>query len=172
MSKLTERRVAAFREVSGLRSAVASLRDAGIEGFEVFSNVPIEGLKGGRSRVLNFALAGGVAGGFGAYLLTSLSAQAYPLVTGGMPIVAGPPVGLVTYEGTALGAILATVLGVLLEGRLPGGRAPSDSVADLLAEGYHVLQIDDPAEQLEELFADADAVVEPSSDDGETAEVP
>ena len=40
-----------------------------------------------------------------------------------MSIVAGPPVGVVTYEGTALGLILMTVLRVLWEGGLLPGRA-------------------------------------------------
>jgi len=40
-----------------------------------------------------------------------------------MSIVAGPPIGVVTYEGTALGLIIMTVLRVLWEGGLLPGRA-------------------------------------------------
>jgi hypothetical protein len=39
-----------------------------------------------------------------------------------MPIVSPWPVGLVTYETTMLGAILATLIGLLVELRLPNFR--------------------------------------------------
>ena len=44
---------------------------------------------------------------------------AYPLVTGGKPILSLPPMAVVSYEGTMLGAILFTVLGIIFESRLP-----------------------------------------------------
>jgi hypothetical protein len=44
---------------------------------------------------------------------------AYPMVTGGKPILSLPPMAVVCYEGTMLGAILFTVLGIIFESRLP-----------------------------------------------------
>ena len=44
---------------------------------------------------------------------------AYPLVTGGKPILSLPPMAIVCYEGTMLGAILFTVIGIVFESRLP-----------------------------------------------------
>ena len=138
---------AAFETVADLRSAYAAAIEEGLDAneLEVLSNVPIEGFDGPKSRVLVYALGGALLGGLTVFLLATESAKAYPLVTGGMPIVAGPAVGLVTYEGTALGAILATVLGVLWEGRIfrraRSDDAAAEAVQDLLARGLHVLAV-------------------------------
>ena len=48
-----------------------------------------------------------------------MTQMAYPLVQGGKPILSLPPMAIVTYEGTMLGAILFTVLGIIFESRLP-----------------------------------------------------
>ena len=52
-------------------------------------------------------------------MITSMTQMAYPLITGGKPILSLPPMAVVMYEGTMLGAILFTVLGVIFESRLP-----------------------------------------------------
>ena len=51
--------------------------------------------------------------------LATITALNYPLVKGGMPIVAPWTVGLIAYETTMLGAVLATLVGLLVECRLP-----------------------------------------------------
>lgn len=155
---MTERVVAGYRDLEAFSTAVRGAREAGAEP-RVYSNVPLEELEEGRSKVLLFALVGALVGGGSAFLLAAWSAKAYPLITGGMPLIAGPPVGLVTYEGTALGAILATVLGVLLEGRLAGGSPPSEEVGDLLGEGFHVVEVDADRDEAVALFSDADRVL-------------
>ena len=66
-----------------------------------------------------FALSGALLGAISGFALAAFTALAYPLPTGGMPILAWWPIGIVTYETTMLGAILATVLGFLIEARLP-----------------------------------------------------
>ena len=120
---------AAFERVMDLQAAVEAALESGVEAsrIEVRSPVPLEDdelpLPKPKSRVLLFALAGAVLGGLAAFGLAAGTALAYPLPTGGMSIVAGPPVGVVTYEGTALGLILMTVLRVLWEGGLLPGRA-------------------------------------------------
>ena len=68
--------------------------------------------------VLLAAFFGALVGGLTAYAVGAGTASVYPLPTGGMPIVAGPPLGIITYEGTALGLILATVMAVVWRGRL------------------------------------------------------
>jgi hypothetical protein len=55
----------------------------------------------------------------GGLSLATITALNYPLVKGGMPIVAPWTVGLITYETTMLGAVLATLVGLLVELRLP-----------------------------------------------------
>ena len=65
------------------------------------------------------AAAGGVAGGTLGFLLARLTQEAYPIVTGGMPILAAWPTGIVTYEVTMLGAVLTTVVTLLVSTKLP-----------------------------------------------------
>lgn len=136
----------AFAEAAALRAFLAELAGAGVERdqIEVRSAFPLDNLENApprrRSLVLPAALLGGLAGGVAAFLLASLTAQAYPLVTGGLPIVAGPPVAIVTYEGTALGVILATVAAVLLQGRLLR-RSRAGALDHHLAEGLMVVSL-------------------------------
>ncbi len=116
---------AVLEDEKGLRASLEELVDSGFDSshIEICSSIPLhqaQSLPGVRvrSRVPLIAVTGGFLGGLGAFLLATVTAKLYPIVTGGMPIVAFPPVGIITYEGVALGAILATVAGVLLEGRL------------------------------------------------------
>ena len=131
MTAATDRHLveAAFDQVEDVRAVVEAALESGVAAsqVEVRSPAPLEDdelpLPKPKSRVLLFALAGAVLGGLTAFGLAAGTALAYPLPTGGMSIVAGPPVGVVTYEGTALGLILMTVLRVLWEGGLLPGRA-------------------------------------------------
>lgn len=115
---------AVFTTSSAAKTALDRLTDAGVTAtdVEVRSSVPIHGIApGGRApktRVPTMAILGGIVGGVGAFLLASLTALDYPLPTGGMPIVALPPSGIITFEGTAIGAILCTVATVFYEGEL------------------------------------------------------
>jgi hypothetical protein len=78
----------------------------------------LEDLLCGPSRLRYFVLGGALAGAIGGFALASVTARLYPLATGGMPVVAFWPVGIVTYEAMMLVAILFTVVGLLVEGRL------------------------------------------------------
>jgi len=70
------------------------------------------------------AVLGGMIGATGGYALAWYTQTAYPLVTGGMPIVALWPTGIVTYEVTMLGAIVATVITLLVTAKLPRWKQP------------------------------------------------
>lgn len=106
------------RAVDGLRAA--GVTDADIQ---VMSSEPFEeyefGHKDSASWIHWIAGLGGVAGLTGAYFLTSVTQQAWPLRTSGMPIVAPWPNLIVIFEMTMLGAILATVLTLLVSAKLP-----------------------------------------------------
>ncbi|HVR28921.1 MAG TPA: quinol:electron acceptor oxidoreductase subunit ActD [Thermoanaerobaculia bacterium] len=123
-----------------------------------------------RSCVPLLGIAGGAVGAAGGWLLAYFTAHAFPVVTGHMPIVAGPPTGIVVYEGIALGAVLATTLGVVLEGRLgrrrssraappPGARGMAEEeLARAVATGAIVLTLEAPdpqAERARRLLAEA-----------------
>ena len=117
---------AVFTFPSDVRDALARLAEAGIAAgdIEVRSSVPLEGglrpvgLELG-TRVHLMAVLGGLLGGTAAFLLTSLTSRAYPLPTGGMPIVPPLTSAVITFEGVAIGALLCTVATVLYECRLP-----------------------------------------------------
>ena len=93
------------------------------EDFDVLTGSPYpEGAFGEREekhRLYLFPFIGATLGLTAAILLTSMTQLAYPLVTGGKPILALPAMAVVSYEGTMLGAILFTCLGVVFESRLP-----------------------------------------------------
>lgn len=159
---------AVFERVEDVRAAVKAALESGVQAsqIEVRSPAPLEEdelpLAKPKSRVLLFALAGAVVGGLTAFGLAAGTALAYPLPTGGMSIVAGPPVGVVTYEGTALGLIVMTVLRVLWEGGLlPGratrsGRGRASELDHHVANGRLLLRIhglnENEAGQLRELY--------------------
>ena len=67
------------------------------------------------------AVAGGLIGGTCGFTLAWYTQVAYPLplITGGMPVVAPWPTGIVTYELTMMGAIVATLITLLVSTRLP-----------------------------------------------------
>ena len=90
------------------------------------------------------AVLGGLIGGTGGYLLAWYTQSAYPLVTGGMPIVAAWPTGIVTYELTMMAAVLATVIALLVGCRIPDW---SDKLYDPeISSGKVLIGVVDPAD--------------------------
>ena len=114
-----------FSQPIEARQAIRRLLQAGIhpESMEVMTSQPIHGepfipnMK--PTRLRTWALAGAAIGLLGGFSLATVTALNYPLIKGGMPIVAPWTVGLITYETTMLGAVLATLVGLLVELRLP-----------------------------------------------------
>ena len=72
-----------------------------------------------RHRLYVFPLLGALVGITVGIVLTSMTQLAYPLTQGGKPILSLPPMAIITYETTMLGAIIFTVLGIIFESRLP-----------------------------------------------------
>jgi hypothetical protein len=113
-----------FSEPTQARNAVRRLLQDGIDpaAMEVMSSQPIHGepiVPDKPTKLRTWALAGAGLGLIGGFALSTLTALNYPLVKGGMPIVAPWTVGLITYETTMLGAVLATLVGLLVELGLP-----------------------------------------------------
>ncbi len=80
-----------------------------------------------------------------AILVTAGTQISYPLVTGGKPILAVPAMAVITYEGTMLGAIIMTIIGVLFESRLP---RPIMGLYDTrITEGYVGVLVSCPPER-------------------------
>ncbi len=105
------------------------------------------GEKESSHRLYVFPFVGALCGLTAGILLTSMTQMAYPLVTGGKPILSLPPMAIVTYEGTMLGAILFTVLGILFESRLP--RPSLGLYDDRITEGYIGVLVECEPEQVE-----------------------
>lgn len=119
--------------VEGLQS-----RDFDDNEFEILSGTPYPegafGEKLAKHRLYVFPFIGAIIGFTVAILLTTATQVSYPLVTGGKPILAIPPMAIITYEGTMLGAIIFTVLGIIFESRLP--RAGLGVYDERITEGY------------------------------------
>ena len=112
-----------FQDPEGVAQAVERLHRMGITSYDILSGTPYpEGTFGEpepRHRLYVFPLIGAMCGFTAGLLLTTATQLAYPLVTGGKPLLSIPAMFIPMYEGTLLGAILFTVLGVLFESRLP-----------------------------------------------------
>src|SRR5215207_1436087 len=114
-----------FTQPNEARQAIRRLLQAGIQpqSMEVMTSQPIHGepfipnMK--PTKLRTWALCGAALGLVGGFALATITALNYPLVKGGMPIVAPWTVGLITYETTMLGAVLATLVGLLVELKLP-----------------------------------------------------
>jgi hypothetical protein len=136
---------AVFADEHALRGALERLRREapGCRVVELRSSIPLPDdlaaqAPSRRSRAPLLGIAGGALGGVAGWLLALFTARAYPLVTGHMPIVAGPPTGIVVYEGIALGAVLATTLAVVIEGGLARRRRAGPEDAAVAAGGIAV----------------------------------
>ena len=126
-----------FSEHTQARIAVRRLLEDGLDpaSMEVMSSQPIHGepiVPQTGTKLRDWALAGAALGLVGGFSLSTITALNYPLIKGGMPVVAPWTVGLITYETTMLGAVLATLVGLLVELRLPNFKSlPYDpSVVD------------------------------------------
>lgn len=143
-----------YAEPEAAARAVGALKQAGFgpHDIDVLTDTPYpEGAFGEphvRHRLFVFPLIG-AACGFAVGLLLTIGTQIdYPLVTGGKPILSIPPMVNVMYEGTMLGAIIFTVLGILFESRLPWfGPAPYDP---RISEGYVGILVAAPDGRLDE----------------------
>ena len=114
-----------YRTPQAAQRAFDSLRAGGIPAarISIMSSEPFEGWEFARqdSKTVMpwIAAGGGLMGLIGAYLLTALTQEAWPIKTGGMPIVSNWTNIIVIFELTMLGAVLATVFTLLITSRLP-----------------------------------------------------
>jgi hypothetical protein len=129
-----------FRDPDSVAAALDALRAAGFNGtdFKILSGVPYpEGAFGEepeRHRLYVFPFVGAACGLSVGLLLTIGTQLAFPLDTGGKPVLSIPPMINVMYEGTMIGAVLFTVLGIIFESRLPSlAPTPYDP---RISEGY------------------------------------
>ena len=99
----------------------------------------------GTPRLLGFSLRALVLVVAIGLLWTAGTQISYPLVTGGKPLLSIPPMTIIMYENTMLGAIIFTVLGVLFESRLP--KRDLGLYDERITEGYIGVLVDCPEEK-------------------------
>jgi hypothetical protein len=144
--------LAVFSAMDALLKGIHELKRAGHEDFLVYSPVPhhdIEhALQRPKSPVRVFTLVGGLFGFCAGWALTIGSALSYPLIVGGKPIVSIPPFGVLAYILTILFGALATMLGFLINARLPQLRLPA-VYDERLSSDHYGIQVFGTMEELE-----------------------
>jgi len=123
MKSETVRILAIFAHLDTFTRGIRELRHSGYEDLTALSPVPRheieEAIEGKKSPVRLFTLLGGLFGGATALVLTIATSTHYPLITGGKPIVSVPPFLVIVFELVILFGALATILGMLINIRLP-----------------------------------------------------
>jgi hypothetical protein len=113
----------AQRAVDGLRAAGVAERDITIISGEPIEEYPFS--QRDKATWLHWiAGAGGFVGLLAATWLTWFAETAWPLSTGNMPIVSWWPNLIIMFELTMLGAILATVVTLLITAKIPRREPP------------------------------------------------
>ena len=140
-----------FQDPEHVASAMNQLKENEfpVEDLDIYSGSPFpEGSFGEHepeTRLFMFPLVGALIGFTIGLLWTAGTQISYPLITGGKPILSIPPMTIIMYENTMLGAIIFTVLGVLFESRLP--RRKMGLYDELITEGYIGIIVDCPEER-------------------------
>jgi hypothetical protein len=117
--------VTARRALTALRAACPRLQ-LNPRAIVLMSPEPLQtdgfGWEQERSLMPWLALLGAIVGAGLGYALSAFTQRSYPLPTGGMPIVAMWPTGIIMYELTMLGAIVTTILALIFGTGLPNYR--------------------------------------------------
>jgi Protein of unknown function (DUF3341) len=117
-----------FAHVDSTVQAIRDLRAKGFSDLTVYTPVPIEEIEEemeeprAHSKVRLFSLVGALTGTATAFFLTIWTSLKWGLVTGGKAPVSIPPFIIIVFEMTILLCGLATLLAVLVLGKLPKRR--------------------------------------------------
>ena len=114
-----------FQQPEPAADAMDGLKEAGFElgTFDVLTGTPYpEGAFGEhvpQHRLFRYPAFGAIIGFTRSVFLTSVTQLAYPMVTGGKPILSIFAMLIIMYEMTMLAGVIATVVGIVIESRLP-----------------------------------------------------
>ena len=120
--------------------AMDGLKDSGFERgtFDVLTGTPYpEGAFGEyvpQHRLFRFPAFGAIMGFSLSLFLTTATQLAYPLITGGKPILSIFAMLIIMYEMTMLSAVIFSVIGIIFESRLP--RIFMGAYSEKITEGY------------------------------------
>ena len=153
-----------FDNAAAAADAGDALKSAGIpeSDYNFLTDVPYpegalgEGME--RHRLYVWPLLGGAIGLIAALVVGGLTDMAVPMTIAEKPILAMPPLAVMCYTGALLGAILFTIIGLMMALRPNVGAGLSD---DRISEGMVGLLVNADAEQrtrVTELLNQAGAV--------------
>jgi hypothetical protein len=138
-----------YPDGASAQQAVNRLRAAGAtdDDITVMSPQPMEDFEFGRAHKATwmwwFACGGGLIGMASGLGLSWLTETSWPIDVGGLPIFAWWPNLIITFELTMLGAILATVVTLVVTARLGRGSSFYDPA---VSDGKILVGIESPAE--------------------------
>jgi len=145
--------IGVYTDENTAADALDALNSAGYETneYEILTGTPYpEGTFGEhepKHTLYRWPLIGAACGFIVGLMLTVGTQLAYPLVTGGKPVLGIPPMAIIMYEGTMLGAILFTIIGILFESRLP--RLFMGAYDTRITEGYIGITVTTSPERIE-----------------------
>lgn len=122
---MTQSILGLFQQPEPAADAMDGLKEAGFElgTFDVLTGTPYpEGAFGEhvpQHRLFRFPAFGAIIGFTLSVFLTAVTQLAYPMVTGGKPILSIFAMLIIMYEMTMLAGVIATVIGIIFESRLP-----------------------------------------------------
>ncbi|MEX0602381.1 MAG: DUF3341 domain-containing protein [Bacteroidota bacterium] len=145
--------LAVFPAMDLLLAAIRELKRTGKNRFLVYAPVPHHDIEHAlhrpKSPVRVFTLVGGLLGFCTGWALTIGSALHYPLIVGGKPIISIPPFGVLAYILTILFGALATMIGFLINARLPQLRLAA-AYDERLSGDHYGIQLFGSEEELKE----------------------
>jgi hypothetical protein len=137
-----------FPDPDSAQCAVDELRRTGVDdaSITVITSQPFEeyefSRRDKRTWLFWIAAGGGVLGLGAGLILAYVTETLWPIVTGGMPIFAWWPNIIVLFELTMLGAIIATVLSLLITTELPTKKAKLYDPA--VSQGKILVAVEEP----------------------------
>jgi len=152
---MNERILAIFDSADQAQAAAGELQLGGVPraAITIMSSEPLHLAaleEQAKSGIGLFAIAGGVIGGFFGILLLVWTSRGVDIVTGGMPIVTPWAFGIIVFELTALGVILATLLKLIFEARL-ARRGSLDDYDVAIADGYVAVSLENASDAHREI---------------------
>ncbi len=114
-----------FDDVEPAAETIAGLRELGVSEnrITVLSNIPylpkMLGLKPPRMFFWPFLLVGALGGAGIAFFITYVTPRLYEIWVGGQPLTPFPPSAIMYFEFTALGMMVMSFLGFLLQNKFP-----------------------------------------------------
>jgi molybdopterin-containing oxidoreductase family membrane subunit len=147
---------ALFRDDRAAAEAIRALRPASWRIRNVSGPVPsepiAEALRLKKTPVGWFTLAGGLLGLATGYVLASLTSLRWGLIVSGKPVVAIVPFLIVGFEFAVLFSVFGTVIGLILQARLPAYGDLQEHVPESTGDVF-AIQVACPTGEAEELQA-------------------